>query len=145
MRTISLDARSASQVAAEVADLRNSSPSQNSLASLSSVSNTPLSPHSPHTTKHVNRCISPLLIPPRIQSNTDPTMGPASPLGAIQPDLYRGPDGPIYLNAPENSPALGRLHLRVKYDYHLFDLTVHLIEGEILMVLEAINSFLLFF
>ncbi|XP_037821747.1 synaptotagmin-C [Lucilia sericata] len=136
MRTISLDARSASQVAAEVADLRTSSPSQNSLASLSSVSNAPLSPHSPHSSKHGNRCISPLLIPPRIQPNVDPTMGPASPLGAIQPDLYRGPDGPIYLNAPENSPALGRLHLRVKYDYHLFDLTVHLIEAHNLCPIE---------
>lgn len=136
MRTISLDARSASQVAAEVADLRTSSPSQNSLASLSSVSNAPLSPHSPHSSKHGNRCISPLLIPPRIQPNVDPTIGPASPLGAIQPDLYRGPDGPIYLNAPENSPALGRLHLRVKYDYHLFDLTVHLIEGIIFQICD---------
>jgi len=58
-------------------------------------------------------------------------MGPASPLGALQPDLYRLPDGPVYLTAPESSHAVGRLHLRVKYDYHLFDLTVHLIEGNI--------------
>lgn len=55
--------------------------------------------------------------------------GPASPLGALQPDLYHRPDGPIYLTAPESNLALGRLHLRIKYDSHLFDLTVHLIEG----------------
>lgn len=76
-----------------------------------------------------NRCLSPLLIPPRPQPGIDPTVGPASPLGALQPDLYRMPDGPVYLTAPGTSHAVGRLHLRVKYDYHLFDLTVHLIEG----------------
>ncbi|XP_059217014.1 synaptotagmin-C isoform X1 [Stomoxys calcitrans] len=134
MRTISLDARAASQIAAEVSDLRTPSPSQNSLNSLSSIPNTTLT--SPHSAKHGSRCISPLLIPPRIQPNVDPNLGPASPLGAIQPDLYKGPDGPINLNAPENSPALGRLHLRVKYDYHLFDLTVHLIEAHNLCPIE---------
>lgn len=76
------------------------------------------------------RCLSPLLIPPRPQPGIDPTVGPASPLGALQPDLYRMPDGPVYLTAPGTSHAVGRLHLRVKYDYHLFDLTVHLIEGK---------------
>uniref|UniRef100_A0A1A9WE84 C2 domain-containing protein n=1 Tax=Glossina brevipalpis TaxID=37001 RepID=A0A1A9WE84_9MUSC len=132
MRTISLDARTAGQVAAEMSDLRNSSPSQNNLAS-GSTSNI----SSPHCSKiGGGRCISPLLIPPRLPANVDPTLGPASPLGAIQPDLYKGPDGPIYLNAPETSPALGRLHLRIKYDYHLFDLTVHLIEAHNLCPIE---------
>lgn len=84
----------------------------------------------------VGRCLSPLLIPPPRQSvSIDPSVGPASPLGALQPDLYRVQDGPIYLTAPESSPALGRLHLRAKYDYHLFDLTVHLIEGSYYLTL----------
>lgn len=62
--------------------------------------------------------------------------GPASPLGALQPDLYQRPDGPIYLTAPENSVALGKLHLRVKYDSHLSDLAVHLIEAHNLCPIE---------
>lgn len=66
----------------------------------------------------------------------DPGCGPASPLGALQPDLYQRPDGPIYLTAPENSVALGKLHLRVKYDSHLFDLAVHLIEAHNLCPIE---------
>ena len=78
----------------------------------------------------IGRCLSPLLIPPRTPAGVDQGMGPASPLGAIQPDLYTRQEGPIYLTAPQQSPALGRLHLRIKYDYHLFDLTVHLIEGK---------------
>lgn len=57
-------------------------------------------------------------------------------MGALQPDLYQRPDGPIYLTAPENSVALGKLHLRVKYDSHLFDLAVHLIEAHNLCPIE---------
>lgn len=38
--------------------------------------------------------------------------------------------------APENSVALGKLHLRVKYDSHLFDLAVHLIEAHNLCPIE---------
>lgn len=66
----------------------------------------------------------------------DPGCGPASPLGALQPDLYQRPDGPIYLTAPENSVALGKLHLRIRYDSHLFDLAVHLIEAHNLCPIE---------
>lgn len=126
MRTISLDARCGSPASTDVTDLRTPSPSQSSLASIaggSVVSNISMN------SAKVGRCLSPLLIPPRTPAGVDPAIGPSSPLGALQPDLYRVPDGPIYLTAPESSPALGRLHLRVKYDYHLFDLTVHLIEG----------------
>ena len=150
MRTISLDARCSSPASADIGELRTPSPSQCSLASIATGSTSNMSISSPKLPPGAmagaiciagaggggggggnGRCLSPLLIPPRVQPGIDPTMGPASPLGALQPDLYRVQDGPIYLTAPESSPALGRLHLRVKYDYHLFDLTVHLIEGAI--------------
>lgn len=55
--------------------------------------------------------------------------GPASPLGAIQPDLYRVQEGPVYINAPDDNLAFGKLHFHIKYDSHLCDLAVHLIEG----------------
>lgn len=54
---------------------------------------------------------------------------PASPLGALQPDLYRGQEGPIYLNATED--AFGKIHFYLKFDSHSCDLAVHLIEGKI--------------
>lgn len=56
---------------------------------------------------------------------------PASPLGALQPDLYRGHEGPLYVNAPDDNLAFGKLHFHLKYDSHLCDLTVHLIEGNL--------------
>ncbi|KAH8294367.1 hypothetical protein KR054_011708 [Drosophila jambulina] len=134
MRTISLDARCGSPAhSVDPGDMRTPSPSQSSLASLAGGSGS-------GSGKGVGvgggRCLSPLLIPPRSQPGVDPAMGPASPLGALQPDLYRLPDGPVYLTAPESSHAVGRLHLRVKYDYHLFDLTVHLIEAHNLSPIE---------
>ncbi|EDW19713.1 synaptotagmin-3 isoform X1 [Drosophila mojavensis] len=149
MRTISLDARCSSPASADVSVMRTPSPSQSSLASLSGGVGVGSAPNMVMTggagsvvskgmSMNVNtgRCLSPLLIPPRPQPGIDPTVGPASPLGALQPDLYRMPDGPIYLTAPETSHAVGRLHLRVKYDYHLFDLTVHLIEAHNLSSIE---------
>lgn len=78
----------------------------------------------------IGRCLSPLLIPARNQPGLDPACGPASPLGALQPDLYQRPEGPIYLPAPDADLSLGRLHFRIGYDLKLFDLTVHLIEGK---------------
>lgn len=57
------------------------------------------------------------------------TAAPASPLGALQPDLYRGHEGPVYINAPDDNLAFGKLHFHLKYDSHLCDLAVHLIEG----------------
>lgn len=90
MRAVSLDARCSSP---SDSDLRTTSPSQSSLASLASGSacgsSICLSPK-------LGRCLSPLLIPPR-NSGMDPGCGPASPLGALQPDLYSRPDGPIYM------------------------------------------------
>uniref|UniRef100_A0A6P4EC02 Uncharacterized protein LOC108038534 n=1 Tax=Drosophila rhopaloa TaxID=1041015 RepID=A0A6P4EC02_DRORH len=130
MRTISLDARCGSPAhSVDPGDLRTPSPSQSSLASLAGGSGMGGGGSGKGVGVAGGRCLSPLLIPPRSQPGVDPAMGPASPLGALQPDLYRLPDGPVYLTAPESSHAVGRLHLRVKYDYHLFDLTVHLIEG----------------
>ncbi|KMY99653.1 synaptotagmin-5 isoform X1 [Drosophila simulans] len=135
MRTISLDARCGSPAhSADPGDLRTPSPSQSSLASLAGGSG--MGGSSAGKGVAAGRCLSPLLIPPRSQPGVDPAMGPASPLGALQPDLYRMPDGPVYLTAPESSHAVGRLHLRVKYDYHLFDLTVHLIEAHNLSPIE---------
>ncbi|KRF84845.1 synaptotagmin-5 isoform X2 [Drosophila virilis] len=149
MRTISLDARCGSPASVDASVLRTPSPSQCSLASLSGPGMVGSAPNMIMSTgagsvvcKGVgvgmagNRCLSPLLIPPRPQPGIDPTVGPASPLGALQPDLYRMPDGPVYLTAPGTSHAVGRLHLRVKYDYHLFDLTVHLIEAHNLSPIE---------
>ncbi|EDW26248.1 GL25921 [Drosophila persimilis] len=136
MRTISLDARCGSPAhAADPGDLRTPSPSQSSLASLAGATAV-VGGSSRVVGVAGGRCLSPLLIPPRSQPGMDPAMGPASPLGALQPDLYRLPDGPVYLTAPESSHAVGRLHLRVKYDYHLFDLTVHLIEAHNLSPIE---------
>lgn len=60
---------------------------------------------------------------------------PASPLGALQPDLYRGHEGPVYINAPDDNLAFGKLHFHLKYDSHLCDLAVHLIEGASLIYL----------
>ncbi|KAL7734965.1 hypothetical protein ACLKA6_011230 [Drosophila palustris] len=150
MRTISLDARCGSPASTDVSDLRTPSPSQSSLASLASAGGVGSSANmvmgaaaGSVVCKGVGvggvaggRCLSPLLIPPRPQPGVDPSVGPASPLGALQPDLYRMPDGPVYLTAPGTSHAVGRLHLRVKYDYHLFDLTVHLIEAHNLSPIE---------
>ncbi|BFF96514.1 double C2-like domain-containing protein alpha [Drosophila madeirensis] len=131
MRTISLDARCGSPAhITDPGDIRTPSPSQSSLASLAGVT------AAVGGGRAGGRCLSPLLIPPRSQPGMDPAVGPASPLGALQPDLYRLPDGPVYLTAPESSHAMGRLHLRVKYDYHLFDLTVHLIEAHNLSPIE---------
>lgn len=56
--------------------------------------------------------------------------GPASPLGALQPDLYQRPAGPVYITGPEGSITTGKIHLNISYDSHLFDLAVHLIEGK---------------
>lgn len=64
-----------------------------------------------------------------IRKGIDSGCGPASPLGALQPDLYQRTEGPIYLTAPDANVALGKLHLRINYDSHVFDLAVHLIEG----------------
>lgn len=55
------------------------------------------------------------------------SVAPASPLGAIQPDLYRGQEGPIFFNAEDEE--YGKVHFYLKFDSHSCDLAVHLIEG----------------
>lgn len=133
MRAISLDARCASPASTIDTCDRTQSPSQSSLASLTGVSGCGsmgcLSPK-------IGRCLSPLLIPPRTPAGLDPGCGPASPLGALQLDLYTRQDGPIYLTAAETSSTLGRLHLRLRYDSNLSDLIVHLIEAHNLKAIE---------
>lgn len=56
---------------------------------------------------------------------------PASPLGSLQPDLYQRRDGPLFLSAQTTTAGknMGRLHLRLKYDFDRSDLRVHLIEA----------------
>ena len=118
-------------------DLRTPSPSQSSLVSLtdrgsaSSACNSPIPPPSPRGTS-ISRCLSPLLIPPPASRSlvSEPAAPPASPLGALQPDLYQRRDGPLFLGSRRSGPSLGRLHLRLKYDFDRSDLHVHLIEGE---------------
>ncbi|KAF2901710.1 hypothetical protein ILUMI_04471, partial [Ignelater luminosus] len=136
LRAASLDIRCSSPAATTISgELRTPSPSQSSLASLTggSASSTCNSPAlaSPRTTG-LGRCLSPLLIPSR--GHTPETTGgpapPASPLGAIQPDLYTRQDGPLFLGgSPRSGISMGRLHFRVKYDFDRSDLTVHLIEA----------------
>lgn len=124
MRAVSLDARCSPSL-----ETGEPSPSH-SLASLATSSACAtavcLSPK-------IGRCLSPLLIPARASASIgiETICGPASPLGALQPDLYQRPEGPIYITAPDADQAMGRLHLRIEYDSHLFDLTVHLIEGKV--------------
>lgn len=83
------------------------------------------------TSRQTSRCLSPLLIPPpraSISSDGGP-VPPASPLGSLQPDLYQRRDGPVFLSARRTGKHLGRLHLRLRYDFDKSDLDVHLIEA----------------
>lgn len=55
---------------------------------------------------------------------------PASPLGAIQPDLYLKKDGPLFIGGDKSTGCnFGRLHFRLSYDFDRSDLVVHIIEG----------------
>ncbi|XP_057318595.1 synaptotagmin-5 isoform X2 [Microplitis mediator] len=126
-RASSLDARSASP--ANCAGSLHSgvaSPSQSSLSSLATVtSSTGVLPAKP-----ASRCLSPLLIPPPRTSISDGSPAPpASPLGSLQPDLYQRRDGPLFLSARRTGKCMGRLHLRLSYDFDKSDLHVHLIEA----------------
>lgn len=131
LRAISLDARCTSPAAGagiDPGDMRTPSPS----CSLASVSSSALAATSGGlcSSPKFGRCLSPLLIPPRspLVGGAD-NCGPTSPLGALQLDLYTRQEGPIYLTTPDNGASLGRIHLRIKYDSKLSDLTVHLIEA----------------
>lgn len=135
-RAASLDARCASP-ASYMGSLHsgNASPSQTSLSSVATgVSSTcGCSPMNAvqSTSRQTSRCLSPLLIPPpraSISSDGGP-IPPASPLGSLQPDLYQRRDGPVFLSARRTGKHLGRLHLRLRYDFDKSDLDVHLIEA----------------
>ncbi|KAL0111392.1 hypothetical protein PUN28_012940 [Cardiocondyla obscurior] len=135
-RAASLDARCASP-ASYTGSLHsgNASPSQISLSSVATgVSSTCVcSPMNTiqSTSRQTGRCLSPLLIPPprtSISSDGGP-IPPASPLGSLQPDLYQRRDGPVFLSARRTGKHLGRLHLRLRYDFDKSDLDVHLIEA----------------
>ncbi|XP_072751100.1 synaptotagmin-5 isoform X2 [Anoplolepis gracilipes] len=134
-RMASLDARCASP-ASNSGSLHsgNASPSQTSLSSVATgVSSTcGCSPMNAiqSTSRQTSRCLSPLLIPPPRASISDGgPVPPASPLGSLQPDLYQRRDGPVFLSARRTGKQLGRLHLRLRYDFDKSDLDVHLIEA----------------
>ncbi|XP_074097333.1 synaptotagmin beta isoform X2 [Cotesia typhae] len=107
------------------------SPSQSSLSSLGAlVTATSTSTGIVPPTKPASRCLSPLLIPPPRTSISDGSPAPpASPLGSLQPDLYLRRDGPLFLSARRTGKCMGRLHLRLSYDFDKSDLHVHLIEA----------------
>ncbi|XP_018362250.1 PREDICTED: synaptotagmin-5 [Trachymyrmex cornetzi] len=135
-RAASLDARCASP-ANYTGSLHggNASPSQTSLSSVATgISSTcgcsPINAVQ-STSRQTSRCLSPLLIPSphaSISSDSGP-VPPASPLGSLQPDLYQRRDGPVFLSARRTGKHLGRLHLRLRYDFDKSDLDVHLIEA----------------
>ncbi|XP_018397472.1 PREDICTED: synaptotagmin-5 [Cyphomyrmex costatus] len=134
-RAASLDARCASSVSYTGNLLSgNASPAQTSSSVATGISSTYGSSQKnavQGTSKQTRRCLSPLLIPSSphvcISSDVSP-MPPASPLGSLQPDLYQ--KRPVFLCAAVR-PAkhLGRLHLRLRYDFDKSDLDVYLIEA----------------
>ncbi|CAH2007996.1 unnamed protein product [Acanthoscelides obtectus] len=90
-------------------------------------------PASPRTAT-LSRCLSPLLIHSTRMASSDSytTAPPASPLGAIQPDLYVKKNGPLFIGGiagKSSSAGLGRLHFRLSYDFDKSDFIVHLIEA----------------
>ncbi|XP_013138515.1 PREDICTED: synaptotagmin-3 [Papilio polytes] len=110
--------RSPSPLRAASLDVRAASHAHGSLASLAD------SP-APSSPRHVPpRCLSPLLMPP-------------SALGALQPDLYTKREAPLVIELEGAGPSLGRIHLRLKYDFDRSDLEVHLIEAHDLAGYEA--------
>ncbi|CAH2091777.1 unnamed protein product [Euphydryas editha] len=60
-----------------------------------------------------------------------------SALGALQPDLYTKREAPLVIELEGAGPSLGRIHLRLKYDFDRSDLEVHLIEAHDLAGYEA--------
>ncbi|XP_047989457.1 synaptotagmin-5-like isoform X2 [Leguminivora glycinivorella] len=132
--------RSPSPLRAASLDVR-AAPMAGSLASLAD-SPTPSSPrHLPP------RCLSPLLMPPRridrsnslVESSSGAPLSPGAPsaLGALQPALYTKREAPLLIELEGAGPSLGRLHLRLKYDFDRSDLEVHLIEAHDLAGYEA--------
>ncbi|XP_064629150.1 synaptotagmin-6-like isoform X2 [Lineus longissimus] len=52
------------------------------------------------------------------------------PLGSIRPDLYQRKDAVLRQESRDSIVRLGRLHIRVKYDFNTSDLVVHVIEAQ---------------
>ncbi|KAG8201580.1 hypothetical protein JTE90_011246 [Oedothorax gibbosus] len=95
------------------------------------------------------RSLSPLLSPAysshnssRDSSECGPSPGSASPLGSIQPDLYKKKDMVFFHQSTDSQDGskYGRLHFRLKYDFDRSDLVVHVIEALDLGTLSA-NGF----
>lgn len=146
LRAASLDIRCSSPGTSAISgdEVRTPSPSQSSLASLTGGSasscNSPI-PASPRTIS-LGRCLSPLFISATRSHTPDVAAPPASPLGAIQPDLYLRKDGPLFIgSSPKLGPSLGRLHFRLKYDFDRSDLVVHLIEGKYIKATQSFHNF----
>lgn len=73
--------------------------------------------------------------------------------GNIQPDLYKKKETVFFQSREARSSScgspsgsggsvaskFGRLHFRLKYDFDKSDLVVHVIEGEVLRILNANN------
>ncbi|XP_013383094.1 synaptotagmin-6-like [Lingula anatina] len=62
-------------------------------------------------------------------------------LGSIQPDLYQRKDTVLRQTSKDQSGKLGRLHLRLKYDFKTSDLIVHLIEAQDLPAMDVFGGF----
>ncbi|XP_022238818.1 synaptotagmin-1-like isoform X2 [Limulus polyphemus] len=85
---------------------------------------------------------SPLLSPScSLTSESATSPGAISPIGVIQPDLYKTQDM-VFLqtNDSEEADKYGRLHFRLKYDFDRSDLVVHVIEAQDLGTLSE-NGF----
>ncbi|XP_028028495.1 synaptotagmin-5-like isoform X1 [Bombyx mandarina] len=137
--------RSPSPLRAASLDVRAAPLAHGSLASLADSPAPPSPRHAPP------RCLSPLLMPPRRIDRSNSLVesssgaGPLSPgagaavsaLGALQPDLYTKREAPLVIELEGLGPSLGRLHLRLKYDFDRSDLEVHLIEAHDLAGYEA--------
>ncbi|XP_011304547.1 synaptotagmin-6 isoform X1 [Fopius arisanus] len=133
-RASSLDARCSSPASCSGSGHSTASPSQSSLSSLATVGSSSCVTSTIGPAKSASRCLSPLLIPPpRACLSDGGPAPPASPLGSLQPDLYQRRDGPLFLSARRTDQttgkSLGRLHMRLKYDFDRSDLHVHLIEA----------------
>ncbi|CAL1283779.1 unnamed protein product [Larinioides sclopetarius] len=100
-----------------------------------------LRPVSPTTGGIRPRSLSPLLSPAYSQnsqssrdskeSDCGVSPGSASPLGSIQPDLYKRKDMVFFHQSTDSQDGTkyGRLHFRLKYDFDRSDLVVHVIEA----------------
>ncbi|XP_023222401.1 synaptotagmin-5-like isoform X2 [Centruroides sculpturatus] len=112
---------------------------------LSPFSEAVLRPPSPGTSGRPKSLspLSPLLSPAfSLPSDSGVSPGAASPLGAIQPDLYKKKDMVFFQSTPGNreKSKCGRLHYKLKYDFDRSDLIIHVIEALDLGILSE-NGF----